>query len=93
MEENKEEFKGGMQMQTTFRATENIPETPGCRFMSGKTLRREYIYKLRDEYILENNKVPDEKEMEEFAVLARKKYIEEGDYKVVDGEATWLGNY
>ncbi len=93
MEENKEEFKGGMSVQPTFKAVEDIGETPGCRFMSGKTLRREYIYKKRDEYILEYNAIPDEKQMEEFAIEARKKYIEDGDYKVVNGEATWLGKY
>lgn len=69
------------------------PTASEARLASGKTLRREYIYKLYDEHIQEFGVAPSEVEIEVFAVDARKLYMNEGDYKVVNGEATWLGEF
>lgn len=94
MEENKpkEEFSEEIKVPTTFISVEHL-EGIGCRYTTGKTLRRDYIYKKRDEYVLEHKRIPTPDEMEVFAIQARKLYMQEGDYKVVGEEATWLGNY
>ena len=77
--------------KASFITTE--PNPSDGRYASGKTLRREYIYQQRDEYIREFGEVPTEEQMELFAVDARKLYISEGDYKVVGNEATYLGQF
>lgn len=89
----KEEFAEGIQLKATLRTDEELTPTPGCRFTSGSTLRREYIYKKRDEYIAEHQQIPSKELMDSYALAAKKIYMEEGDYKVVGEEATWLGKY
>lgn len=94
MEENKpkEENFEGVQVPTTLVDSSTL-QGAGCRYTSGKTLRRDYIYKKRDEFVLEHKRIPTPDEMEVFAIQARKLYIEDGDYKVVGDEATYLGKY
>lgn len=98
MEENKEKNQepdvnlgGGITQKATFITTE--PQPAPCRLASGKTLRREMIYRLRDAYVIEHQRIPSEEEMEEFAVLARKEYMDQGDYSIKDGVATYLGKF
>ena len=88
---NLEDFKA--EMPTTFIKEDIV--TPDSINLSGKTLRRNFIYQQRDEYINKHNVAPDEKTMEEFASNARRKYIQEGDYSFnkITGEAVWLGTF
>lgn len=82
-----------LNVPTTFVKEERKPSEN--IYISGKTLRRNYIYQQRDEYISQNRKVPDEETMEIFAYNARRKYLKEGDYALskITGEATWLGTF
>jgi|688.fasta_scaffold00217_3 hypothetical protein len=88
---NLESFKG--ELPTTFMK-EDLP-APDYIILSGKTLRRNFIYQQRDEYINEHKVAPDEDKMEEFANNARRKYIQEGDYSLnkITGEAVSLGKF
>lgn len=94
MEENKnsqEENVPAKPITPTFMKDD--PKGLGYRNSTGKTLRREYIYKQRDKYIIDNQKVPTPEQMEVFAQEARMKYPQDGDYRVVGDQAEWMGEY
>lgn len=86
-----DDFKG--ELPVSF-IKEDIPSL-NVFHISAKTLRRNYIYQQRDEYISKYEIIPDEKIMEEFANNARAKYLQEGDYSFdkTTGEAVWLGTF
>ncbi|ALN97116.1 hypothetical protein BOX09_gp04 [Flavobacterium phage Fpv1] len=88
---NLEDFKA--EMPTTFVKEDIV--APDSINLSGKTLRRNFIYQQRDEYINKHKVAPDERTMEDFANNARRKYIQEGDYSFnkITGEAVWLGTF
>lgn len=87
-----DEEKKELGVNVYVKATDNIPESEYF-IISGKTLRRNYIYKQRDDYMLETKLVPDEEMMEKFASIARSKFVEVGDYSFnkSTGEASYLG--
>lgn len=61
------------------------------RMVSGATLRKEYIYQKRDEYIEEFKEAPTAAIMSLFTQDAIKLYLKEGDYIVREGVAMYLG--
>jgi hypothetical protein len=69
----------------------NINSSSSGIITSGIALRKKFIYEERDSHIEEYGEIPSRFEMELFAQEAKKKYPQDGDYRVIDGAATYLG--
>lgn len=84
--------------------TADIPPSDG-RYVSGKTLRREYLYEQRKLYLLQHttfaSAADEATHMQQWINDARLIYLQEGDYVVkeveIDGKkekkATYLGTF
>lgn len=99
---NTQENQDGITMQGRLVNGDMIPADG--RYVSGKTLRREYLYEQRRLYLLTNtfvNTTDEAMHMQEWINDARLIYVEEGDYVVkeieIDGKkekkATYLGTF
>lgn len=95
-EDTTQEFQGSTQ-NTTFITNEEVGS--GNVFISGKTLRRNYVYKERATYIgsLDPEDVFDEKReagrIESWKAESERMYPDEGDYlvNIETGVATFIG--